>query len=98
MSPWKTSIRARRKSDGCCFNGATAMSPWKTAALLTVTRSIVVLQWDHGDVAVEDDEVDLQVMRPRRASMGPRRCRRGRPGAGGASSRARRRFNGATAM
>jgi len=37
-----------------CFNGATAMEPWKSHALASFGRQHVVLQWGHGDGAVEE--------------------------------------------
>ena len=59
MKPWKTAWH----DDECqvaraCFNGATAMKPWKR----TVPRHGAVdtgasLQWGHGDEAVEEDRL-----------------------------------------
>ena len=40
-----------------CFNGATAMKPWKRPSVRRSQETITWLQWGHGDEAVE--EVDL---------------------------------------
>ena len=37
-----------------CFNGATAMKPWKSQPSAPHSRSLAVLQWGHGDEAVEE--------------------------------------------
>ncbi len=38
-----------------CFNGATAMKPWKTSAACRDDHwPLSPLQWGHGDEAVED--------------------------------------------
>ncbi len=80
------------------FNGATPMSAWKTRRRLSACAIAVLLQWGHADVGVEDRPFRGQANAPQEASMGPRRCRRGRRscrvhawGAGGS-------FNGATPM
>src|SRR5208282_3554309 len=44
------SLRARRQG----FNGATAMKPWKRWTLATVGGTRRLLQWGHGDEAVEE--------------------------------------------
>jgi len=38
-----------------CFNGATAMKPWKSMDAKKKTRRPGRLQWGHGDEAVEED-------------------------------------------
>ncbi len=38
----------------CCFNGATAMKPWKTTLARGPAMNSYPLQWGHGDEAVED--------------------------------------------
>ncbi len=45
-----------------CFNGATAMKPWKTECR-NDSETVRELQWGHGDEAVEDKSE-----RPRRRS------------------------------
>ncbi len=56
-----------------CFNGATAMKPWKRVNGPQTVAPVEVLQWGHGDEAVEEHgrlgDYDLFEL----ASMGPRR-------------------------
>ena len=59
------------------FNGATPMSAWKTRPPPR-SASRRRLQWGHADVGVEDREVSGSSPGTAQASMGPRRCRRGR--------------------
>jgi len=55
MKPWKSSIHLHRHSMGIlCFNGATAMKPWKRWTWQTYLYSDGKLQWGHGDEAVEE--------------------------------------------
>ena len=37
-----------------CFNGATAMKPWKSLGEQGIRQTISQLQWGHGDEAVEE--------------------------------------------
>ena len=85
------------------FNGATAMSPWKSGVFRRVGREarIPELQWGHVDVDVEET-IDRQ-MNGRDialyASWGPRRCAVEEDN--GACERGQDghiRFNGATSM
>ncbi len=39
------------------FNGATANSPWRTCTLTVTTNQVTVLQWGHGEFAVENEWV-----------------------------------------
>src|SRR5208337_574197 len=80
------------------FNGATAMVPWKRTDLDFLIPAADLLQWGHGDGAVEEVEGVIPTLPIVSASMGPRRWCRGRdsqpcPDCGGTGS-----FNGATAM
>ena len=61
------------------FNGATPMSAWKTQRHGPCSAARSGLQWGHADVGVEDErDRDDRSPLPEPASMGPRRCRRGR--------------------
>ena len=53
MKPWKRRTIPRRHTSVASFNGATAMKPWKRAEL-GVRRKHTMLQWGHGDEAVEE--------------------------------------------
>ena len=46
-----------------CFNGATAMKPWKRRTAWTSTSSRSMLQWGHGDEAVEEQPAKLGQLR-----------------------------------
>ena len=74
MKPWKRLDVPWSPCAGDSFNGATAMKPWKR--LTHVARHgerRCVLQWGHGDEAVEElRDVDRCVAQMP-ASMGPRR-------------------------
>ena len=65
------------RSPSTSFNGATPMSAWKTVPSPAVELSRCQLQWGHADVGVEDRD-RWRPTHGRPASMGPRRCRRGR--------------------
>ena len=62
--------RATRKRS---FNGATAMKPWKSCDGNKASSRVRVLQWGHGDEAVEEDFEQWQTAVDLAASMGPRR-------------------------
>ena len=55
------------------FNGATAMKPWKSAASAELDRVGPMLQWGHGDEAVEEAATVEPIAVDVDASMGPRR-------------------------
>src|SRR5438105_2887311 len=60
------------------FNGATAISPWRTASTPCSVLPSIALQWGHGNFAVENIPVQHRPVRGLRdASMGPRQFRRG---------------------
>ena len=55
MKPWKRLGRLRISRESMrCFNGATAMKPWKSASLEPALHRPLLLQWGHGDEAVEE--------------------------------------------
>ncbi len=81
-----------------CFNGATPMSAWKTPPRPGLNRAAVELQWGHADVGVEDVPPADATTPVRTASMGPRRCRRGRRSTMNPSPGSLASFNGATPM
>ena len=57
MKPWKRHSTARQHSPyHSGFNGATAMKPWKSTVPESPFRLPDVLQWGHGDEAVEENE------------------------------------------
>ncbi len=82
-SPWRTMRSAacpRRPRRG--FNGATANSPWRTTVAACVAEyRRKLLQWGHGEFAVENERA-LETLKALAdgASMGPRRIRRGERG------------------
>ncbi len=43
-----------------CFNGATAMKPWKRTASTSYCNANTLLQWGHGDEAVEEQKAQLR--------------------------------------
>ena len=56
------------------FNGATAMKPWKSANAEHTDVLHSMLQWGHGDEAVEEvGHLLCSCVRKQLASMGPRR-------------------------
>jgi len=55
------------------FNGATAMKPWKSNPAGKPMLSSSVLQWGHGDEAVEEVLKPCPAKTSSEASMGPRR-------------------------
>ncbi len=57
----------------CCFNGATAMKPWKSARDRRQSSRQRALQWGHGDEAVEETQLLGGLDQSLNASMGPRR-------------------------
>jgi len=50
-----------------CFNGATAMKPWKRQPVFLTAGDFSLLQWGHGDEAVE--EVEAVFARDRRSML-----------------------------
>ena len=74
MKPWKSVSEPCRPTAACGFNGATAMKPWKRQYDDAASGiALVMLQWGHGDEAVEEDRVGADRAGPEAASMGPRR-------------------------
>jgi len=57
MKPWKSILNRVWVLSIHSFNGATAMKPWKRRGNVGTDRAAKLLQWGHGDEAVE--EVDL---------------------------------------
>ena len=55
------------------FNGATAMKPWRSYKAEGGEIGQTMLQWGHGDEAVEENRVDVVLADHLPASMGPRR-------------------------
>ncbi len=49
------------------------MKPWKSNVLIVSGKGLKVLQWGHGDEAVEEWRRKIKVVVPEGASMGPRR-------------------------
>ncbi len=78
-SPWRTPQPrgAGRPRSPRRFNGATANSPWRTAWQASARQVEGWLQWGHGEFAVENLYIDGYDESSDRASMGPRRIRRG---------------------
>jgi len=70
--------RDSEPSGGSCFNGATAMEPWKSGGPLVIWIIRQQLQWGHGDGAVEECTTVKSWFCQLTASMGPRRWSRGR--------------------
>jgi len=56
MEPWKRRCTLRWRRCFFCFNGATAMEPWKSCGPAATPLTTVRLQWGHGDGAVEEVE------------------------------------------
>src|SRR6266511_604153 len=63
-----------------CFNAATANSPWRTGSCAVKVGSVSPLQCGHGEFAVENSLWLTLEAEPAKASMRPRRIRRGEPG------------------
>src|SRR5947208_2907646 len=86
MSPWKASAAARRSTMALPRGGASmGHQPAHRGTRLArdvATGSVHrmgLLQWGHGNVAVESTYgIELDDARGA-ASMGPRQCRRGKP-------------------
>ena len=55
-SPWKTSPAGSSASSPTNFNGATARRPWKTGTPAIRASLPRLLQWSHGQEAVENGE------------------------------------------
>ena len=55
----------------CCFNGATAMKPWKRVYNQLQAATVASLQWGHGDEAVEETSPITQGIRLRELQWGP---------------------------
>ena len=73
MKPWKRRSRSRLPTEPRCFNGATAMKPWKSQKSQLLQAASSMLQWGHGDEAVEELQAAYGQDRVSVASMGPRR-------------------------
>jgi len=55
MKPWKRCNLGEVDAGPECFNGATAMKSWKRRGVpFHVERNRPMLQWGHGDEAVEE--------------------------------------------
>jgi len=54
MEPWKRWVPTSYIDTYGCFNGATAMEPWKRKTLRRSRAEPSLLQWGHGDGAVEE--------------------------------------------
>ncbi len=55
MKPWKSAkLTAFRQAELHRFNGATAMKPWKRTKNPAGAHGRKLLQWGHGDEAVEE--------------------------------------------
>jgi len=55
MEPWKRAVDlSRGAKTTTCFNGATAMEPWKRSLSFLAWDCTKLLQWGHGDGAVEE--------------------------------------------
>ncbi len=54
MKPWKRPRSTPPQRGAKRFNGATAMKPWKSAAAIAAWSPSDLLQWGHGDEAVEE--------------------------------------------
>src|SRR5262249_3520714 len=78
-SPWRTREVEKAARAENCFNGATANSPWRTCHTRIAVSCVAMLQWGHGEFAVEADLIVDVLAIHVRASMGPRRIRRGGP-------------------
>src|SRR5208283_3127671 len=50
----------RKRHERKCFNGATAMKPWKSLMNRIHELESQLLQWGHGDEAVEDLAFDVK--------------------------------------
>ena len=73
MTPWKRLRCGRAFLPTQGFNGATAMTPWKRVRHRVRQTQPEMLQWGHGDDAVEEFVVVVVGLLFDRASMGPRR-------------------------
>src|SRR5258708_2053458 len=76
-SPWMTAKQTSLRESFLGFNGATASSPWMTPAIGRSLYQAGSLQWGHGEFAVDDHLESGARLRPAKASMAPRRGRRG---------------------
>ena len=55
MKPWKRAGAVGSNGGAwLCFNGATAMKPWKSLAAVLLVYDPNALQWGQGDEAVEE--------------------------------------------
>jgi len=57
MEPWKRNEGLKHTETEKCFNGATAMEPWKRACGKAGIPAWSPLQWGHGDGAVEESPI-----------------------------------------
>src|SRR2546422_901140 len=77
-SPWMTEEGAVAADGGeRRLNGAAANSPWMTKPKARRWALTTALQWGHGEFAVDDAGVLAKLKGLFKASMGPRRIRRG---------------------
>src|SRR5208282_4268700 len=60
MKPWKRKHRTYSTRPRHCFNGATAMKPWKSLMNRIHELESQLLQWGHGDEAVEELAFDVK--------------------------------------
>ena len=98
MKPWKRDPGSQPERGVNCFNGATAMKPWKSIGLTSHRLPYWSLQWGHGDEAVEENVESVGCGDQCDASMGPRRRSRGRATPRERGWETTGSFNGATAM
>jgi len=56
MEPWKRRSSRAAGPSIVGFNGATAMEPWKSPPFQDQVDKPKMLQWGHGDGAVEEQE------------------------------------------
>src|SRR5208337_5166313 len=71
-------VNSRMAAGTSCFNGATAMEPWKSQRATTNYTVTLGLQWGHGNGAVEERSIVTAWETRKMASMGPRQWSRGR--------------------
>src|SRR5438105_2887307 len=87
----------------CCqvsrFNGATAISPWRTSLSNTdLYAGCEMLQWGHGNFAVENSATTVTIRDVERRFNGATAISPWRTGRHNTGTAASRGFNGATAI
>src|SRR5579875_2255423 len=92
-----TQDKALAKGD-ICFNGATAIRPWRPSFTASRIEKYFALQWSHGHTAVETAAQSGRSTQNMWASMEPRPYGRGDFVDWRAGQRRAFRFNGATAI